>query len=66
MGFSPADGPIPVSSGVVHVQARHDTAVIHAEGVTITVRRMPNLTKRFELAVAAGHDHKTSYELDFT
>ncbi|WP_237774482.1 hypothetical protein [Actinosynnema sp. ALI-1.44] len=51
---------------MVHVQARHDTAVIHAEGVTITVRRMPNLTKRFELAVAAGHDHKTSYELDFT
>ncbi|MEV6907861.1 TetR/AcrR family transcriptional regulator [Amycolatopsis sp. NPDC051071] len=66
VGFDVPASPVPVSSGVTHVQAHHDMAVIRAEGVTITVRRLSAPAKQYQLVVAAENGPTTSYELDFT
>lgn len=66
VGFDAVNGSVPVSSGVTHVQAHHDTAVIRADGVTITVRRVSDPAKQFQLVVASETGRTTSYELDFT
>jgi hypothetical protein len=67
VGFDASNGPVPVSSGgMIHIQAHHGKAVIRAHDVTITVCRLSDPTKRFELVVASGNGRTTSYELDFT
>lgn len=65
VGFDAANGPVPVSAGVTYVHAEHGCAVIRAQDVTITVRRLPEPAKQFELVVASGNGRRTSYELDF-
>ncbi|MEU9690593.1 TetR/AcrR family transcriptional regulator [Amycolatopsis japonica] len=66
VGFDAANGPVPVSSGATHVRAHQDKAVIRAEGVTVTVRRLSEPDRRYELLIASESGRATSYELDFS
>ncbi|MFI7120460.1 hypothetical protein [Amycolatopsis sp. NPDC049868] len=66
VGFDAVNGPVPVSSGATHVRAHQDKAVIRAEGVTVTVRRLSEPDRRYELLIASGSGRATSYELDFS
>ncbi|GAA4533939.1 hypothetical protein GCM10023192_28070 [Amycolatopsis samaneae] len=66
VSFGQRNGRVPLSAGVVHVQASSDgKAVLRERELTITVKRLTDSAGEIELVLASRDGRATSYALDF-